>query len=102
MRTNRLRSSQPGAWLRSFIVPRLNDLKNNPDGKKQSRLIKALGAFAARNPNVRVIDLLPVFTLHAEKAGTDFEQYFQPCDGHWSPMGNRVAAKIIGLMLPAR
>ena len=55
----------------------------------------ALRAFAASEPHVRYFDLLPGFLEDRRAHRRNLSDYFLPCDGHWSELGNRVAASLV-------
>ncbi len=77
-----------------FVIPRLRDLESC-DEPEQTGIVAILKDFAASRPSVAVVDLLPHFARHAEANGLDYDAYFLSCDGHWSPLGNRVAAEAV-------
>ncbi len=81
------------------VIPRLNDLRMFQRGELKRTLIEKLEGFASAYPNVRIHDLLPAFLSASEKAGTDPEDYFMKCDGHWSIAGNKLAGEILATMI---
>ncbi len=90
-----IRDLAGGRELWIFTVPRWNDLLYFRDEGYPERLPRELTAFARREPGVHYVDLMPGFVADAEREGRDFGDYFLPCDGHWSELGNRVAAEIV-------
>lgn len=87
----RLVEAMDGKPLRIVIIPRLGDLRVLAETGIPPRLTLELQAFAQGYKNVEVLDLLPSFL---ESEG-NFEDYFLACDGHWTPLGNQLAAEII-------
>ena len=78
-----------------FIIPRLMDLDAYDSKSYDLRIVPVMKEFAARYPNVEAIDLLPYFVAYAKREGVAYEDFYQTCDGHWSPLGNRVAAEAV-------
>lgn len=75
-----------------FVIPREIDLINAREGGAEQQLISQLEAFAAKETNVVIVDLLPRFLSFLAESGADHDALFLSCDGHWSPQGHRVAA----------
>jgi hypothetical protein len=75
------------------IIPRRGDFARvaaegkNPLGDVMKR-------FGAEN-GINIVDLLPLMPA----IEPDTNQYFFRCDGHWSPLGNRVAAEVLAKAL---
>lgn len=78
-----------------FTIPRLNDLLYYEAEGELGALADRLAAFAAREPGTRYFDVLPAFIADRATNGRRFEDYFLPCDGHWSPLGHAVAADFV-------
>jgi len=76
-----------------LVIPRLKDfLRVASSG--DHRLIEALDRFGQEH-DVKVIDLLQWMP----KVEPRTEQYYLPCNGHWSATGNRVAADALGMAI---
>jgi len=80
-------------WL--FTVPRQRDLAYYLDHGYTLRLPKVLATFADHYPNVTYVDLLPSFGSYAKEHNVSLHDFFLSCDGHWSPLGNEVAARAV-------
>jgi hypothetical protein len=86
-----------------FIIPREMDLSAAARGGYSYRLVSLLEEFAAGIPNVEVVDLLPHFAEYAAQHEISYDDFFHTCNGHWSPLGNRVAAEaVVQAAHPAR
>ena len=78
-----------------FIIPRDVDfLKYFKDGY-HFKIVEEMERFTKGYPNVRVVDLLPIFLAYAEKHKMNYEDFFISCDGHWSPLGNEIVAQAL-------
>lgn len=75
------------------IIPRRGDFARVAVQGK-NRLGNIMTRFGAEN-GIDVVDLL--LLMPAIEPKTD--QYFLPCDGHWSALGNRVAAEVLATAL---
>jgi len=74
-----------------FIIPReLEFLKARQ--ADSFRIVAELNSWASNYENVEVKDLLPVFLEYMELHEADHDDFFHRCDGHWSPLGNKMAA----------
>lgn len=71
------------------LIPRPGDFLYLKQGKNFT-LQKDLKNLISQYANTSMIDLLPVL---AEPE--DWKQYYQICDGHWTPLANRLAAEKI-------
>jgi len=91
----KIRDAAGGRELIVFTIPRLNDFLYYESNGALGGLAARISEFAAREPGVRYVDLLPGFAADARARGRRFADYFLPCDGHWSPEGNEVAARIV-------
>jgi hypothetical protein len=78
-----------------FIIPRLMDLDAYDRKGYDFRIVPLMEEFAARYPNVEAIDLLPYFVAYAAREGVAYDDFYHSCDGHWSRLGNRVAAQAV-------
>lgn len=78
-----------------FIVPRSMDLDAYDRRGYDFRIVPLMEESAASYPNVGVIDLLPCFVAYAEREGVAYDDFYRSCDGHWSRLGNRVAAEAV-------
>lgn len=78
-----------GKKMTILLTPRLHDIRLYHD-LGLPPLSKDFEELAA-NLKVQIIDLLP----HMHDYDTSWEKYFLPCDGHWSPYGNKVASNYL-------
>ncbi|WP_126465081.1 SGNH/GDSL hydrolase family protein [Candidatus Terasakiella magnetica] len=83
-----IQSLAKGKRVSFFTIPRLADLKRLPSEK--SDMVDQFKAFAIEN-DINYIDLAPYMSA----AVKDVFSLFLPCDGHWSPLGHKVAADIL-------
>lgn len=86
-----------------FIIPTKTDLESYKPGRQQYEIVTALQEFAKQFKNFEVVDLMPEFRRYAELNGTDYDEFTQTCDPHWSPLGNRIAGELlakVALKLP--
>lgn len=60
--------------------------------KMATSYLQRFAEFAATEPNVRVVDLLPAFRALGQEAERAF---FEPFDCHWSPFGHVVVAQAL-------
>jgi hypothetical protein len=75
------------------LIPRRGDFARvAAEGK--NRLGDIMKRFGAEN-GIDIVDLLPLMPAIEPKT----DQYFLPCDGHWSALGNRIAAEILATKL---
>jgi len=91
----RIRDAARGREVVVFTIPRLNDLLYYEANGKLADLAERISEFAAQEPNIRYVDLLPGFVADAQGRGRRYADYFLSCDGHWSPEGHEVAARIV-------
>jgi hypothetical protein len=75
------------------IIPRRGDF-SRAAGEGRNRLGDIMKRFGAEN-GIDIVDLLPLMPAIEPKT----DRYFLPCDGHWSPLGNRVAAEALAKAL---
>ena len=78
-----------------FIIPRLGDVLAVMNGDGDLAATRLLEGYASGRDNVAVCDLLPYFIGYIETTGIDASALFHSCDGHWSPLGNEVAASAV-------
>ena len=90
-----IRNAAGGRELVVFTIPRLNDLLYYEANGELGELAQRISAFAGEEPGIRYVDLVPGFVSDARERGRRFADYFLPCDGHWSPEGHAVAARIV-------
>jgi hypothetical protein len=77
------------------VIPDINDLtriKSSNQSYMNQYWYRTLKSFEQSKPNTMIIDLAPAML-------TQPDRLFHTCDGHWSQLGNRVAADIIGAQL---
>jgi hypothetical protein len=91
----KVRDAAGGRELIVVTIPRLNDLLYYEANGELGTLAQRIAQFAAQEANIRYVDLLPGFAADAQERGRRFSDYFLPCDGHWSPEGHAVAARIV-------
>ncbi|MBV1934331.1 MAG: hypothetical protein KUG59_06560 [Parvibaculaceae bacterium] len=77
-----------GKEVSFFTIPRLSDLERLKNEK--SDMVTQFTKFAADN-DLGYIDLAPKMSASVD----DVFKLFLPCDGHWSPLGHKVAADIL-------
>lgn len=77
-----------------FIIPFVTDLERYT-GRERIPFIAALEEQVRGVANIRIVDLLPDFAAYAAKHHTPPDQFFEPCDWHWSPLGQAVAADAV-------
>lgn len=90
-----IRDAAEGREVVIFTIPRLNEFLYFLDRGYPDRLPRELERFAAREPGIRYVDLLPGFVEDWAANGRSFRDYFHSCDGHWSKLGNQVAADLV-------
>lgn len=92
----RLRESMgDGRRLWIFTIPRFRDFAWYQANGYDFRLPAALSRFAASEVDVAYLDLLPGIVSRASELGVPIASLFHECDGHWSKLGNQIAADII-------
>ena len=91
----KLRDAAAGRELVVVTIPRLNDLLYYEANGELGGLAERLSKFAAQELRIRYVDLLPGFAADARERGRRFADYFLPCDGHWSPEGHELAARLV-------
>src|SRR5262249_894170 len=84
-----------GRRLVIFSIPRLSELEYARRPDVSGALPKRLAEFARGEPGIEYVDLLPGFLSDAQTTGHPLGDYFIPCDGHWSDLGNALAAAIV-------
>jgi hypothetical protein len=77
-----------------LVIPRPTDFARVA-ASGDNRLIRALDRFGREN-DVKVVDLLPLMPRLEPR----IERYYLPCDGHWSVLGNRIAADALLSRMP--
>ena len=75
------------------IIPRRGDFARVA-AEGGNRLGDIMKQFGAEN-GIDIVDLLPLMPA----IEPDIDQYFLTCDGHWSALGNRVAADVLAAKL---
>ncbi len=90
-----LRDAAAGRELLIFSLPRLSELEYARSHDVSLALPKRLAAFAAQETGIRYLDLLPGFLAAAKSSGRALGDYFIPCDGHWTELGNQLAAELV-------
>ncbi|MBL25712.1 MAG: hypothetical protein CMM48_17655 [Rhodospirillaceae bacterium] len=83
---SRLRKAAGTRPILIVLIPRPGDFAYLRKGRK-FKLPSDLKTLIAKHPNTSVLDLLPVFP-----ETEDWKRYYQICDGHWTPLANRIAA----------
>ena len=78
-----------------FIVPRHKDFLAHDAGTLEARVVELLKRFAAEREGVEVYDLMPYFLDSAKARGLNWRRFYLVHDGHWSPLGHRVAAEAV-------
>lgn len=81
-------------WI--FTIPRFRDFAWYAAQGYDFRLPADLSRFAESTDGVAYLDLLPELARRAGELGVPVASLFHECDGHWSPLGNQLAADIIG------
>lgn len=89
-----LAASAGGRPVHVFVIPFVSDLERYT-GRDHIPFIAALNDQVRGVPNIRIVDLLPDFTAYAAAHQTRFDQFFEACDWHWSPLGQAVAAEAV-------
>lgn len=84
-----------GKKVSIFLIPRETDFQEFDQRGYSFKVVDALEDFAKTEPNVEVYDMLPYFVEYAKKHQLEREAFFHSCDGHWSPLGNTVAAEML-------
>src|SRR5262249_19701064 len=77
-----------------FLIPVLDDLTGYAQGVRYA-LPAQLRSRLSGVTNVDVTDLLPDFAEYAGAHHAANSSFFLPCDGHWSSLGNAVAATAV-------
>jgi SGNH hydrolase-like domain, acetyltransferase AlgX len=80
-------------WV--FVIPRHADLLAHRAGELQGSAPQLLADWAEAQSNVHVVDLLPLFEAELQRLRLKPKDLFLPNDGHWSPLGNRLAAEVV-------
>lgn len=88
-----------GRIVRVFTIPTRFDFEAARAGCDEFVVPEALRAFAAAHEGVVYVDLLPHFVADARAQGREYLDYVLRCDGHWNPLGHRVAADAVAASL---
>lgn len=91
----KIRDDAAGRELVIVTIPRLNDLLYAEAEGIPDRLPGRLREFAKGEPHIRYVDLLPGFLEDRRTHDRKLSDYFLACDGHWSELGNAVAAELV-------
>lgn len=86
-----LHAASPDGRLSVMLIPRYLDLSRHKQEGGRNPLGDALTAVAAE-VGFQFVDMLP--PMAKQYAGREHE-LFLGCDGHWSPLGHRVAAETL-------
>lgn len=78
-----------------FTIPSKDDYYWAKQKGYNFRLTKILKEFAERFPQVRYVDLLPLFLAHAQNHKLHYDDYNHAHDGHWSAKGHAAVAEMI-------
>ncbi len=78
-----------------FIIPRQSDFVKLKNQGYDFKIVRELKEFAEAYPNVQIVDLLPSLNSYVEKHQLDVDDLYLSCDGHWTPLGNKVAAAAV-------
>lgn len=81
--------------LTIFIIPRKADLDSWAAGENRLEVVRRLKEFAAGNERIVIHDLLPDYVSYAKEHSREFDDFYHLCDGHWSALGNQVAADVL-------
>tara|TARA_B100000989_G_scaffold25855_1_gene16736 strand:- start:1251 stop:2165 length:915 start_codon:yes stop_codon:yes gene_type:complete len=81
-----LRKSAGKRPILIVLIPRPGDFLYMRQGKP-FKLQRDLKELVSQHPNTSMMDLLPVLATPE-----DWTRYYQICDGHWTPLANRLAA----------
>ena len=91
----KIRDLAAGRPLVIYTIPRITDLMYAQDQGSIGTLPERLARFAAEEEGIAYHDLAPGYLADAAAEGRELGDYFLPCDGHWSVLGNQVAAEIV-------
>jgi hypothetical protein len=78
-----------------FVIPRDRDFLTYQAGRFGGRIITALSEFAKQHERIKVVDLMPTFLAYMKENDVSSKAFFLGFDGHWSPLGHRVAADAV-------
>ncbi|MBW2737531.1 MAG: hypothetical protein JRE64_01510 [Deltaproteobacteria bacterium] len=78
-----------------FIIPTLRDLVAYGKSGYNFKIHQLSERLANEIQGIHILDLMPAFVSYSNKNGIDYQAYFNSCDGHWSTLGNRVAAEAV-------
>jgi hypothetical protein len=81
--------------IRVFIIPRESDLDAYSSGNNKLSVVNALKKSLADAKGIYIYDLLPFYVEYAKKQNVPYDKFFHACDGHWSNLGNKVAADAV-------
>ena len=81
-----LRKSAGKRPILIVLIPRPGDFLYMRQGKP-FKLQRDLKELISQHPNTSMMDLLPILAKPE-----DWTRYYQICDGHWTPLANRLAA----------
>lgn len=84
-----------GKRIYIFIIPTLRDLAAYGKSEYNFKILQLRDRLVNERQEIRVLDLMPAFISYANKNGIDYRTFFHSCDGHWSALGNRVAAEAV-------
>ncbi len=84
-----------GKRIYIFIIPTQSDLAAYGRSGYNFKILQIRDRLVNESQGIIVYDLLPVFVSYANKNGIDYRAFFHSCDGHWSALGNRVAAEAV-------
>jgi hypothetical protein len=78
-----------------FMIPLAVDLDGYINEEERYPLADQLRSTLANVGTVDVVDLLPDFVNYAQLHHMVTSAFYLPCDGHWSSLGNAVAAQAV-------
>jgi hypothetical protein len=89
----RLATAAQGKLVALVVIPAQADLDQrstsgpDPLSERLATVTQRLG--------IQLVNLLPAMADYQFNPSLDWTRYFFPCDYHWSPEGNRAAARIV-------
>lgn len=81
--------------IKIFVIPRLIDILTEQNGSNHKKIISLLNNYYQNKSQFSVIDLLPYYINHMKIHKTTPSEFYHSCDGHWSSLGNSVAADAV-------
>lgn len=84
-----------GKKIYIFIIPTLRDLVAYGRSGYNFKILQLGDRLVDESQGIIVFDLLPVFVSYANKNSIEYGTFFNSCDGHWTALGNRVAAEAV-------